>query len=567
LRIPDGATVVLFAGRFTVGKGVDVIADVVRRFADRRAAGAAGGGAAGGGGGDEAWGGAAADEASAAPASPPPLVFLFVGNGTQLPLVEALADPASPTAPWVRSVPPVTDAAALAAYYAASDVLLLPSANEGVALVVYEAMAAGLLVMTTDVGGQAEVVTPHTGVLLPADTPRDALLDLIGEHLEALSGAPDAIGSTAHRLGVDYAAVAAAGAAAVATRFTKAAFLGCVSHALLGAPRQPPPPWLYTRGGRARVAANTAVVVERERRHGVWQREQVRRPVAAALTVGIKSYVCDASVGATLRRLVASIRDYYPAVRVLIANDGPLALSAEPWLATDAHAEELRLAGDSGISVGRNALVDAATTPYILLLDDDHLFDEQTDLARLVRAADGGGGGGGGARWDVLGMRVRNLPGIAELESHVDIVIPRYVARVTAFRGRRVTLCVWNENLGPSVVGLTTPLRVDVVHNALLGRVAALRRTRWRGELKVNEHLSFFLDARAAGLAVGYLPSVFVHHRPRAASACYRAVRFREESFRRLLDYEDELGWDKACGDAFPERVRAHMAARGEGRR
>jgi len=488
-------------------------------------------------------------------------VFLFVGNGTQLPLVQALADPASRTAPWVRAVPPVTDAAALAAYYAASDVLLLPSANEGVALVVYEAMAAGLLVMTTAVGGQAEVVTNQTGVLLPADLPHDALVARIGEHLEALSGAPESIGSTAHRSGVDYAAVAAAGAAAVASRFNKAAFIGCVSHKLLGAARQPPPPWLYTKGGRLRVAATAAAVIERERGHGVWQREQVRRPVDATVTVGIKSYFCDETVGATLRRLVASIRDYYPSVRVLIANDGPLPLADVPWLATDGHAEELRLPPDSGISVGRNALVDAATTPYILLLDDDHLFDEQTDLARLLRAADGGGG------WDVLGMRVRNLPGIAELESHVDIVIPRYVARVSSFRDRRVTLCVWNENLGPSVVGLATPLRVDVLHNALLGRVAALRRRRWRPELKVNEHLSFFLDARADGLAVGYLPSVFVHHRPRAASACYRAVRFREEGFRGLLDYEDELGWDKACGDAFPERVRAHMAAHGEGGR
>lgn len=43
-------------------------------------------------------------------------------------------------------------------YYAMSDIFLLLSVSESIALVVYEAMAAGLLVITTDVGGQSEIV-------------------------------------------------------------------------------------------------------------------------------------------------------------------------------------------------------------------------------------------------------------------------------------------------------------------------------------------------------------------------------------------------------------------------
>jgi len=49
----------------------------------------------------------------------------------------------------------------------ASDVFFLPSAWEGVALTIYEAMACGLAVVAADTGGQRELVTPEAGVLVP----------------------------------------------------------------------------------------------------------------------------------------------------------------------------------------------------------------------------------------------------------------------------------------------------------------------------------------------------------------------------------------------------------------
>lgn len=50
--------------------------------------------------------------------------------------------------------------------FRASDVLFLPSKWEGIALSIFEAMAAGLCVVGADVGGQRELVTAETGVLL-----------------------------------------------------------------------------------------------------------------------------------------------------------------------------------------------------------------------------------------------------------------------------------------------------------------------------------------------------------------------------------------------------------------
>lgn len=50
---------------------------------------------------------------------------------------------------------------------AASDIFLLPSAHEGISLALYEAMAMGVAPVAAAVGGQAELVTPECGYLVP----------------------------------------------------------------------------------------------------------------------------------------------------------------------------------------------------------------------------------------------------------------------------------------------------------------------------------------------------------------------------------------------------------------
>jgi glycosyltransferase involved in cell wall biosynthesis len=51
-------------------------------------------------------------------------------------------------------------------YYSAADILLLPTAYEGIALTIYEAMAMQLPVVASDVGGQRELLIEGTGYLV-----------------------------------------------------------------------------------------------------------------------------------------------------------------------------------------------------------------------------------------------------------------------------------------------------------------------------------------------------------------------------------------------------------------
>jgi hypothetical protein len=78
----------------------------------------------------------------------------------------------------------------------------------------------------------------------------------------------------------------------------------------------------------------------------------------------------------TCQRLIDSIRLYYPEIPILVADD-----SKENNKYSDCVL--YRLPFDSGVSYGRNFLLDKAQTPYVLILDDDCVFTSDTDIELL----------------------------------------------------------------------------------------------------------------------------------------------------------------------------------------
>jgi glycosyltransferase involved in cell wall biosynthesis len=85
-----------------------------------------------------------------------------VGDGESLPALRAGA-PAG-----VRFVPPVTDPRP---WYAAADVVVLPSRWEGLSLTLLEALASGRSVVASDIPGLAEAVSAGVGARVPACNP------------------------------------------------------------------------------------------------------------------------------------------------------------------------------------------------------------------------------------------------------------------------------------------------------------------------------------------------------------------------------------------------------------
>lgn len=94
----------------------------------------------------------------------PDAVFLIAGDGQFAPYVRGFVR-AQRLGRQIRFLG-AQPSARMRELLAASDVLFLPSQMEGISLAIYEAMAMGVVPLSAQVGGQAELVTPETGVLV-----------------------------------------------------------------------------------------------------------------------------------------------------------------------------------------------------------------------------------------------------------------------------------------------------------------------------------------------------------------------------------------------------------------
>jgi glycosyltransferase involved in cell wall biosynthesis len=92
----------------------------------------------------------------------PAAQLCIVGDGDLLPTLATCAPPG------VRFVPSVTDPRP---WYAAADVVVLPSRWEGLSLTLLEALASGRCVVVSDIPGLAEAVTAGVGARVPVGDP------------------------------------------------------------------------------------------------------------------------------------------------------------------------------------------------------------------------------------------------------------------------------------------------------------------------------------------------------------------------------------------------------------
>jgi glycosyltransferase involved in cell wall biosynthesis len=101
--------------------------------------------------------------------------LILVGDGPERAGLEAAGDPGVLFTGQIRDTAP---------YYAAADVLVLPSLTEGSPNVLLEAMAVGLPVVATAVGGVPEIVAHEESALLVEPLRPEALAGAVREMLE-----------------------------------------------------------------------------------------------------------------------------------------------------------------------------------------------------------------------------------------------------------------------------------------------------------------------------------------------------------------------------------------------
>ena len=106
----------------------------------------------------------------------PAAQLCIIGDGDLLPTLRSCAPPG------VRFVPSVTDPRP---WYAAADVVVLPSRWEGLSLTLLEALASGCSVVVSDIPGLAEAITASVGARVPVGDVgalADAVALRLGDH-------------------------------------------------------------------------------------------------------------------------------------------------------------------------------------------------------------------------------------------------------------------------------------------------------------------------------------------------------------------------------------------------
>ena len=221
----------------------------------------------------------------------------------------------------------------------------------------------------------------------------------------------------------------------------------------------------------------------------------VARPPAwcAETTVCVKTFERPGCLDTCVR----SIRRRYPSVPILVADD-----SREPVQRDDCTVVPMPF--DSGLSAGRNLLVERATTPYVFMLDDDMDVGD----ARIE------------ALWDEL------------LRGDYDLV----AGEITD--NRRPVFAGHFEHAGdtlhirPEPVPGSDPPLWHVVYNCFFARRAALVRVPWLDVLKVGEHIEWCIRAWKAGLRIGRVASVKISDPSSRPTKEYKALRNRSRSLQ-----------------------------------
>lgn len=195
-----------------------------------------------------------------------------------------------------------------------------------------------------------------------------------------------------------------------------------------------------------------------------------------------------------LKGLIRSIRRRYPRLKIIVVDD-----SREPRLLKG--VETIILPYDSGVSAGRNAGINKIQTPYMLCLDDDFVFNRQTDLLKALQDIKAN------SKIDILAGEVIYLPFRIVHDYSQKPVLPTGLTPLHA--------------PGGLIGGYSVLLKVP---NFYVGRTKKIRLVAWDDKLKRLDHADFF--SRAVGVLTAVQnPQFKVLHYPTYFSKRYLEKR------------------------------------------
>lgn len=224
------------------------------------------------------------------------------------------------------------------------------------------------------------------------------------------------------------------------------------------------------------------------------------------ITLLIKSFMRNDCV----YKLINSIRVNYKNIKIIVVDDSKPRLNFD----IDKNIKTYNIDFDSGLSAGRNYGVTKIDTEYFILLDDDFIFTEKTDLNLwldiMVRC-----------NLDILGGYV--------IENNKPL---KYFGTFY-FSEKNKTILTKDEfhDFGEYKT-------CDIIPNFFIAKTDKIKEFTWDNDLKLNEHTAFFFKHRNS-LSVGFTDKVSVIH-DKFRDPNYIHYRDRAKQFlKTFMDKED----------------------------
>ncbi|XP_029690063.1 beta-1,4 N-acetylgalactosaminyltransferase 1a isoform X2 [Takifugu rubripes] len=208
--------------------------------------------------------------------------------------------------------------------------------------------------------------------------------------------------------------------------------------------------------------------------------------ISALVTIATKTFLRYEK----LNDLINSIRKYYSTVTIVIADD-----NEHPKPVRGPHIEHYIMPFGKGWFAGRNLAVSQVTTKYILWVDDDFIFTENTKLEKMVDILEK-------TTLDLVGGAVREATGYTATFRHT----------ISVEEGGEEGDCLHIRNgYHHYIEGFPSCVVADAIINFFMGRTDRVREVGFDPKLARQGHLEFFVDALGS-LHIGSCSDIIVNH-------------------------------------------------------
>ena len=220
--------------------------------------------------------------------------------------------------------------------------------------------------------------------------------------------------------------------------------------------------------------------------------------------------------------LVSSINKYYPSLKIAILDDSGESIPEKIARELAGRASISSQYFDIGVSEGRNVLLDQCDTEYFVLLDEDFIFTSATEICKNIRLL-------ATSSLDIIGGSVFDIG--VDAAAHNQ---PRTFHGNLKIDGETLEISETNSDVKFSHENIEL---CDLVMNFFVAKTDSVKRVKWAPELKLAEHLDFFIRAKEQKLNIHFDGSMQIKHQQNFSESGVKYIqnRARANNYNELF--------------------------------